>query len=111
MEKVHWEGVEVRQRPIAYFSPFFSTVHSPKGLSGPEKQITHKLNKLKNNIPSGRRQTSWLCTSAAKDLNQVELAKHPAASHSGTCVKVKSVLNLLELSFFATTTSPLEQIY
>ena len=42
----------------------------------------NKLNKLR--IPTGRRQTSWLCTSAAEELNQVLPGTNPAGGQSGT---------------------------
>ena len=40
------------------------------------------LNRLR--IPTGRRQTSWLCTSAAEELNQGLPRKNPASGQSGT---------------------------
>ena len=100
LETVHREGLEVRQRPTVCFFPpsYFSQCTCHKGLSGLEIQITHKLNRLRSCVHSGRRQTSWLCTSAAKDLNQVQLEKNPATSESGTSVHVKLIINMLDSS-------------
>ena len=61
------------------------------------KLLDNLINRLRNNTPSGRRQTSWLyCASVAKDLNNLQ--KCPAASHSGTSVQAKLAVNMLELS-------------
>ena len=38
-------------------------------------------------------------TSAAKDLNRVQLTKNSATIQSGTSVRVKFLINILELSF------------
>ena len=47
-------------------------------------EVNHwnKLNKLR--IPTGRKQTSWLCTSAAEELNQALAGTNPASGQSGT---------------------------
>ena len=42
----------------------------------------NKLNRLR--IPTGRRQTSWLYTSAAEELSQGQPETNPASSQSGT---------------------------
>ena len=78
---------------------------SPLGPFRDREQITQKLNKLRNNIRNGRRQTSWLCTIAAKDLNQVQLGKNPAASHIGTSFQANSKYALVELFREATIVS------
>lgn len=56
---------------------------SPLGLFRPnEINNSNKLNLLK--IPTGRRQTSWLCTSAAEELNQALPGTNPAGDQGGT---------------------------
>ena len=42
----------------------------------------NKLNKLR--IPTGRRQTSWLHTSAAEEMNQALPGTNPAGGQGGT---------------------------
>ena len=56
---------------------------SPLGLFR-ANEINHssKLNKLR--IPTGRRQSSWLYTSTAKELNQVLPGTNPAGGQGGT---------------------------
>ena len=56
---------------------------SPLGLFR-ANEINHrnKLNKLR--IPTGRRQTSWLCTSAAKELNHTPPRTNPPGGQGGT---------------------------
>ena len=56
---------------------------SPLGLfRANEINHSNKLNKLR--IPTGRRQTSWLYTSTAKELNQVLPGTNPACGQGGT---------------------------
>lgn len=53
------------------------------GLFRANKTIySNQLNRLR--IPSGRRQTSWLCTSAAKELNQRLPGTNATGSHRET---------------------------
>ena len=56
---------------------------SPLGLFR-DNVINHsnKLNMLR--IPTGRRQTSWLCTSTAEELKQALLGTNPAGGQGGT---------------------------
>ena len=50
-------------------------------------EISHwnKLKKLR--IPTGRRQISWLCTSAAAELNQALPGTNSAGGHGGTWMR------------------------
>ena len=52
----------------------------PKGCCGPASN-SNKLNSLR--IPTGRGQTSCLCTSTAKELNQGRPRTNPASGQSG----------------------------
>ena len=55
---------------------------SPLGLfRANEINHSNKLNKLR--IPTGRRQTSWLCTSTADELNQALPGTNPAGGQGG----------------------------
>ena len=92
-------GGKAKNNSVLFSLFFFQRCTPLKSLSGPEKQITHKLNRLRNNIPSGRRQTSWLCTNATKDLNQVQLGNNPAASHSVSSFHVNT--KYAAVKFFA----------
>ena len=47
-----------------------------------ETNYQNRLNRLR--IPTGRRQTSWLCTSAAVELNQGLPETNPAGGQSRT---------------------------
>ena len=58
--------------------------HSPLGLFRPMKQTTKMNLTARLRIPTGRRQTSWLCTSAATELNQGLPRTNPASDQSGT---------------------------
>ena len=57
--------------------------HSPLGLfRANETNNCNKLNRLR--IPPGRRQTSWLYTSAGEELSQGLPGTNPASGQSGT---------------------------
>ena len=57
--------------------------HSPLGLfRANETNNSNELNRLR--MPTGRRQTSWLCTSAAEELNKGLPRTNPASGQSGT---------------------------
>ena len=59
---------------------------SPLGLFwANETNYWNKRNRLR--IPTGRRQTSWLCTSAAEELNQALTGKSAAGGQSATDFK------------------------
>ena len=58
--------------------------HSPLGFSWPMQQTTEMNLTARLRIPTGRRQTSWLCTSAAEELNQGLPRTNPASGQSGT---------------------------
>ena len=55
---------------------------------GQETYNWNKLNRLR--IPTGRRQTSWLCTSAAEEMNQGLPRTNPASGQSGTWTRASS---------------------
>ena len=56
----------------------YVTDHSPLGLfRANETNNRNELNRLR--IPNGRRQTSWLCTSAAEELNKGLSRTNPAS--------------------------------
>ena len=57
--------------------------HSPLGLfRANETNNWNEFNRLR--IPTGRRQTSWLCTSAAEELNKGLPRTNSASGQSGT---------------------------
>ena len=59
--------------------PIILIDHSPLGLfRANETNNWNKLNRLR--IPTGKRSTSWLCTSAAEELNQRLPGTNPAIS-------------------------------
>ena len=63
--------------------------HSPLGhFRANETYNWNKLNRLR--IPTGRRQTSWLCTSAAEEMNQGLPRTNPASGQSGTWTRASS---------------------
>ena len=47
-----------------------------------QRNRTNELNRLR--IPTGRRQTTWLCASEAEELNQGLPGSNPADGQSGT---------------------------
>ena len=51
----------------------------------------NKLNRLR--IPTGRRQTSWLCTSTAEELNHGLPRTNPASGQSGTRTRDVQISN------------------
>ena len=63
--------------------------HSPLGLfRANETNNWNELNRLR--IPTGWRQTSWLWTSAAEELNQGLPRTNPASGQSGTWTDKKT---------------------
>ena len=56
---------------------------SPLGFSRPQWNKQFKLTR-RVRIPTGRGQTSWLCTSVAEELNQGLPGTNPAGGQSGT---------------------------
>ena len=76
-------GDQPKQHTYITYIHTYLIDHSPLGLfRNNETNNRNKLNRLR--IPTGRRQTSWLCTSAAEELNQGLPGINPASSQSGT---------------------------
>ena len=63
-------------------SLFIVEVHLALKLVHRHSTFWNKLNRLR--IPTGRRQSSWLCASAAEELNQGLPETNPASGQSGT---------------------------
>ena len=63
-------------------SLFIVEVHLALRLVHRHSTFWNKLNRLR--IPTGRRQTSWLYTSAAEELNQGLPGTNPGSGQSGT---------------------------
>ena len=66
-----------------------------------ERNNWNEVNRLR--IPTGRRQTSWLSTSAAEGLNQEFLGTNPVGGQSGTLTRdlgFPSPLNNQRLTWF-----------
>ena len=82
---------------VTYLPTYLPTLptwfhHSPLGLfRANETNNWNKLNRLR--IPTGRRQTSWLCTSTAKELNQGVPGTSPASGQSGTRTRDLQISN------------------